>query len=108
MISSSAKSKHKTKPEEGDYLIDWHLQYCSQLAFQSESNLFNILGQIKGELVKMRADTNFIENNLPGPHHHLTKLGQTDVELRQIIDNITELADKFRHIAHRTAERVIA
>lgn len=93
------------KPEEGDYLIDWHNQYCAQLAFQTEAFLRNIIGQIRAELTKMRTDVTFIETKLPGPHRNIDRLKPTDRDLRRALDPLNELADQFRAIGSRAAKR---
>lgn len=105
--SATTKSQAEKKPEDGDYIINWHLQYCANVMFQGESYLRSISDQIKAELMKIKTDGEFVKENLPGNHSHLIRLKNEDRDLRSALDPIHELMDLFKLIAHRSAERIM-
>ncbi len=104
---SSAEPQPNNAPEQGDYIINFHLQYCAQLAFQAQMSLRNILDQIKTELMKIKTDGEFINQQLPGPHQNLGRLKNEDRDLRSILDPVNVLIDKFRLLSNRSSNRII-
>ncbi len=100
-------SRVPTRPEEGDYIINWHMQYCISLLLQSEAQLRSLSDQIKAEVVKMKTDGDFIKHELPGPHSHLTRLRNEERDLRSTLESITQLQELFRLISSRSSDRII-
>lgn len=96
-----------TRPEEGDYIINWHLQYCISLLLQSEGQLRSLSDQIKAEVTKMITDSSFIKHELPGPHTHLIRLKNEERDLKSTLKEIESLQELFRLIANRSSERII-
>ncbi len=105
-MAGSNEPRDNSPPEEGDHIINWHMSYVSQISLQAETQLRAFADLIKGELIKMRTDADFIREKLPGPHHHINKLKNTDRDLRRVLDPVNELADQVRSISHRAANRI--
>jgi hypothetical protein len=104
--SHSASSTPK-KAEEGDYIINWHLQYIANIFLQYSAQLLNLQDQIKAELIKIKTDGDFIKTQLAGPHHNLVQLKNEDRDLRSALEPITDLNNLFRLIANRAANRLL-
>jgi len=96
-----------TRPEEGDYIINWHLQYNAQVMLQYESQLRTLVDQIKAEINKMRVDADFIRHELHGPHAHLIRLNNEERDLQSVMEPISNLQELFRLVANRSSERII-
>jgi len=105
--SSGGGGAPPTRPEEGDYIINWHLQYCANVLLQAETQLKALSDLVKAELMKIKTDGQFIKENLSGPHQHLVRLRNEDRDLRTILDPINNLSDLLRLVASRSAERII-
>ena len=105
--SSSGGGSKPTSPEKGDYIVNWHLQYCANIFLQHETQLNALEDLVKAELMKIRTDGEFIKNELDGTHTHLTRLQSEDRDLRNILDSIGNLSDLFRTVVQRSAQRII-
>lgn len=103
---SSNEPRNDGPPEQGDYIINWHLSYAAQIALQAESFLRTFADQIKAELIKMKVDADYIKDNLPGKHTHILKLKNEDRDLRKVLDPVNELADQMRAISNRASNRI--
>jgi hypothetical protein len=106
MKSSSFSSEHERHPEEGDYIINWHLSYITSLGTQGVSFLKTLSDQIKAEITKIQADAQFIESKLPGSHRHLKKLQKSECDLRILLDPLEEMRERLEKTARRAAQRV--
>jgi len=106
-MSSSATTESPSTPEEGDYIINWHLQYNANIFLQMETQLKAMTDQIKAELMKIKTDGDFIKERLSGPHTHLARLKNEDRDLRSSLDPFNKLIDLCRLVAHRSAQRLI-
>jgi hypothetical protein len=104
---SSGGGSQSTKPEKGDYIINWHLQYCANIFLQQETQLNALEDLVKAEIMKIRTDGEFIKSELDGSHTHLTRLKNEDKDLRAILDSISHLSDLFRTVIQRSAQRII-
>jgi Mg2+ and Co2+ transporter CorA len=104
---SSSHTPLPATPEEGDYIINWHLQYCATILLQSESNIRNIADQIKAELSKIKTDFEFIKQHYDGPHHNLLRLKATDKDLLKSLDALKETSDMLRKLSTKAAQRII-
>lgn len=96
-----------SRPEEGDYIINWHLQYCISLLLQSEAQLRSLSDQVKAEITKMATDSSFIKRELPGPHTHLIRLTNEDRDLKSTLREIESLQELFRLLSKRSSDRII-
>ena len=105
--NGSSSGSQSTSPEKGDYIINWHLQYCASIFLQQETQLNALEDLVKAELMKIKTDGEFIKNELNGTHTHLSRLKNEDRDLRKILDSISRLSDLFRTIVQRSAQRII-
>jgi|SRR5581483_5730802 len=103
----SSDSPNSSSSEQGDYIINWHLSYCADLMLQGEGYLHTLMDLIKAELIKIKTDSHFILEELPGPHTHISKLKSEDKDLRRILPQIKALADDMRLVAKRAQDRLI-
>ena len=106
-MSSSSEAPTTTAAENGDYIINWHLQYCASIFLQNETKLKDLGDMVKAELMKIKTDGDFIKNQLSGSHNNLLRLKNQDRDLRTILESINHLSDLFRTISRRSAQRII-
>ena len=104
---SSEAANEPANPEEGDYIVNWHLQYASTLLLQGDTNVQQIASMIKNELSKIKTDFDFVKKHHGGPHNNLMRLRATDRELRSLLDSLSEVSDKMRKLSAASARRII-
>lgn len=98
--------KPPTKPEEGDYIIDWNNSYVCSLMNGAAINLTATADQIRSEITKIEADSSFITENLPGQHTHLLQLNKTKKDISDLLGKFTTLAALAKGVATAAAKRV--
>ena len=106
-MSSSNAPQPKANHEQGDDIINWHLQYCSTILLQTENNVNGLSNLIKSEISKIKTDAEYIKNRLPGPHDNLLRLKATDQDLLKALDKLKEASDLLRRLSARSAKRII-
>ena len=105
--ASSSRSGRLVQSENGDYIINNHLQYCATIFLQAETQLKALSDGVKTELLKIKSDGGFIKSNLSGPHHNLVRLKNQDRDLRAILESINYLSNLFGIISNRSSQRII-
>ncbi len=103
---SSSPGPGSPQQEEGDYIINWHLSFASNVTLQGNTSVSALADTIKAELAKIRADFESVKK-LPGSHKNLMRLKATDADLRNLLDTLKETADTLRAVAARSAQRII-
>lgn len=108
MSSSIFENSSSTcQDEQGDIQINWNLTYITSLMSSAESQLTAIAGLMRSEILKIKADKDFIKDNLEGSHNHLKRLDKTAKELQRLLGQFEALADKSRNIARKAGRRVL-
>jgi len=107
MSSSAQSSPSPCSTEEGDVQINWNLSFVTQLMGSAESQLASFANQMQAEIAKIHADTDFVRDNLDGPHNHLQRLQKTKKDLQRLVDQFRELSDKSRVVSRKAANRII-